>query len=84
MAGADARSGICCQIPYGGICSIADAMHICDDGLRRCCDADRAMLDALMTGDRAMLDAMLAADAAALAACGGMMTPAHLPDAPGR
>ena len=84
MAGADARSGICCQIPYGGICSIADAMHICDDDLCRWCAADRAMLDALMTGDRAMLDAMLAADAAALAACGGMMTPAHLPDAPGR
>ena len=84
MAGADARSGICCQIPYGGICSIADAMHICDDDVRRWCAADRAMLDALMTDDRAMLDAMLAADVAALAACGGMMTPAHLPDAPGR
>ena len=63
MAGADARSGICCQIPYGGICSIADAMHICDDDLRRWCDADRAMLDALMAADRAHR-AMLLADVA--------------------
>ena len=48
-------------------------MHICDDDLCRWCAADRAMLDA-----------MLAADVAALAACGGMMTPADLPDPPGR
>ena len=66
MAGADARSGICYQIPFGGICSIADAMHICDADLRRWCDADRAMLDDVMAADRAMLDALMAADRAYL------------------
>ena len=37
-----------------------------DDDLRRWCDADRAMLDALMADDRAMLDALMAADRAYL------------------
>ena len=57
-----------------------------DDDLRRLCDderalldamldADRALLDALMAPERALLDAMLDAEAAALAACGGMMKP---------
>jgi hypothetical protein len=55
-----------------------------DDDLRRWCDADRAMLDALMAADRALMDALMAADRALLSSCGGMMTPADLPDPPGR
>ena len=31
-------------------------MQLCDDDLRRWCDADLAMLDALMAADRAYLD----------------------------
>jgi len=37
-----------------------------DDDLRRWCDADRAMLDALMADDRALMDALMAADRAYL------------------
>jgi len=54
VAGAVARSGISCLIPFGGICSIAwtDAlmMMICAG-----VDADRA----LMADDRAYLDGAL-------------------------
>ena len=58
MAGADARSGICYQIPYGGNCIIADTMHklmtICAGGAML-----DALMDALMAADRAHLDGAL-------------------------
>lgn len=59
---------------------------VTDDDLRRWCDAERALLDALLdaelalldavgSAERAMLDAMLDAAAVELSTCGGMMKP---------
>jgi len=61
-------------------------MQLCDDDLRRWCDAERALLDAAlaaelallddaMSAERALLDAALAADVAELSTCSGMMKP---------
>ena len=59
---------------------------VTDDDLRRWCDAERALLDAVLdaelallddvvSAERAMLDAALDAAAAELSTCGGMMKP---------